>query len=62
MYLVNHVCCQLEVSATNRPLLQESPMECGVSVSDLETSIMRRLWPEYDSFVARKDCGVIISL
>jgi hypothetical protein len=30
--LVSVVCCQVEVSATGRSLVQRSPTECGVSV------------------------------
>ena len=38
------VCCQVEVSATGRSLLQRSPTDCGVShVCDLGTSRLRRL-------------------
>jgi len=32
------VFCQVEVSATDRSLVQRSPTECGVSEYDLETS------------------------
>jgi hypothetical protein len=41
--LVSIVCCQVEVSATGRSLVQKSPTECGVYGRDLETSVMRRL-------------------
>ena len=40
---MNVVCCQVEVSASGRPLVQRSPTEYGVSECDLETSTMR--WP-----------------
>ena len=30
--LVSAVCCQIEVSATTRSLIQGSPSECGASV------------------------------
>jgi len=43
--LVSLVCCKVEVSATSRSLVQRSPIECGVSGCDRETSIMRS-WPE----------------
>jgi hypothetical protein len=43
--LVNVVCCQVEVCATGRSLVQRSPAACGVSECDRETSTMRRLWP-----------------
>jgi hypothetical protein len=29
---VNAVCCQVEVSATGRSLVQRSPTDCGVSL------------------------------
>jgi len=35
---VNTVCCQVEVSAKRRSLVQRSPSECALSVCDLETS------------------------
>ena len=38
LYLVNAVCCQVEVSATGRSLVRGSPTECGVSECDLKTS------------------------
>jgi hypothetical protein len=44
--LVDVVCCQVEVSASGRSLMQMSPTGCGVSECDRETSIMRRRpWP-----------------
>ena len=36
MSLVIVVCCQVEVSATGRSLLQRSPTDCGVSECDRE--------------------------
>jgi len=44
--LVDVVCCQTEVSARGRSLVQRSPTECVVSVRDLETSTMRWPWPK----------------
>jgi hypothetical protein len=38
------VCCQVEVSATGRSLVQGSPTECGVSECDHESSTMSRPW------------------
>jgi len=32
--LLNVVCCQVEVSATGRSLVQRSPTDCGVSECD----------------------------
>ena len=42
---VSVVCCQVEVAASGRSLVQSSPTECGVSECDLETSSARRPWP-----------------
>jgi hypothetical protein len=42
---VSVVCCQVEVSASGRSLVQRSPNECGVSECDSEASIMRSPWP-----------------
>jgi hypothetical protein len=39
------VCCQVEVSARGRSLVQRSPTKCGVTECDLETSKMRRPRP-----------------
>jgi hypothetical protein len=36
--IVNIVCCEVEVSAADRLLVQRTPNKCGVSESDLETS------------------------
>jgi len=38
------VCCQVQVSASGRSLVQRSPTECGVSECDRESSVMRRPW------------------
>ena len=43
--LVSVVCCQVEVCAMGRLLVQRSPTESGVSECDLETSIMGRPRP-----------------
>ena len=40
MSVVNVVCCQLEVSATGRSLVQRSPTDCGVSECDRGSSKM----------------------
>jgi hypothetical protein len=42
---VNVVSWQVEVSATDRSLVQRSPTECGVSEFDLRTTILRRSRP-----------------
>jgi hypothetical protein len=39
--LVIYVCCQADVSATGRSLVQRSPTERGVSEFDLETSTVK---------------------
>jgi hypothetical protein len=36
------VCCQVEVSATDRSFVQKSPSECSLSVCDVETSTVKR--------------------
>ena len=41
MSVVSVVCCQFEVSAAGRSLVQRTPTEYGVSECDLETSTMR---------------------
>jgi len=43
--LVNVVCCQVDVSAMGRSLVQRSCTECGVSECDRGTSTMRMRWP-----------------
>jgi hypothetical protein len=53
--LVSVVCCQVEVSASSRSLVQRSPTDCGVSVCDRESSTLRRLWPTGGCFSMEKD-------
>jgi hypothetical protein len=36
-YFVSVACCQVEVSATGRSLVQRSPTDCGVIGCDKET-------------------------
>ena len=43
--VVNFVCCQVEVSASGRSLIQRSLTDCGVSECDREASIIGRPWP-----------------
>jgi len=43
--VVSVVCCQVEVSASDRSLAQRSPTDCGVSECDHEPSTMRTPWP-----------------
>jgi len=45
MSLVSVACCQVDVTATSRSLLQRSPAERGVSMCDLETATIRRPRP-----------------
>jgi hypothetical protein len=56
--LVSVVCCQVEVSASGRSLVQRSPTECGVSC-DREASIMRRPWPTRGCCVIGKKTGLL---
>jgi hypothetical protein len=43
--LVSIMCCQIEVSASGRSLVQRRPTECDVSECDLEASTLRKPWP-----------------
>jgi hypothetical protein len=45
MSVVSVVCCQVEVSASDRSFVQRSPTECGVSEYDREASILRMPGP-----------------
>jgi hypothetical protein len=45
LYLANVVCCQVQVCASGRSLVQRSPTNYGVFECDRETSIMGRPWP-----------------
>jgi hypothetical protein len=42
---VSVLCCQVEVSATGRSLVQRGPTECCLSECDCEASTVRRPWP-----------------
>jgi hypothetical protein len=44
-FILGVVCCQVEVSAPGRQLVQRSPTDCGVSVCDFETSTMGGIGP-----------------
>jgi len=48
MSVVSVFCRQIQLSASGRSLVLNSPAECHVSECDLEASIMRRLWPTRD--------------
>jgi hypothetical protein len=49
------VCCQVQVAALGRSLVQRNPRECGVSECDREAPIMRRSWPGIESKRHRKE-------
>jgi len=53
MSVVSAVWCQVEVSATDRSLVQRSLTECGMSECDREASTMR-LWATRGSLTMRK--------
>jgi len=44
MFVVNVVCCQVEVSASGSSFVQSSPTECGVSDCNRDAWTMRRQW------------------
>jgi hypothetical protein len=44
MSIVSIGCCQVEVTASGRLLIQRNPTECGVFECNRKTSIMRRRW------------------
>ena len=54
------VCCQVEVFAPVRSLVQRSPTECGVSncVCDREASIVRRPWATRGSYAMETNLGL----
>ena len=52
--LVTAVCCQVDVTATDRSLVQRSPVDCGVSECDREASIMRTPWPMRGCYTMKK--------
>jgi hypothetical protein len=45
MFVMNVVCCQVEVSASGLSLVHRSPNDCGVSESNRQSSIIRKPWP-----------------
>jgi hypothetical protein len=47
MDVVSIVCCQVEVSAMGRSLVQRSPTKCGVSEFDVEASKMRKVFESW---------------
>jgi len=51
---VSVVCCRVEVSAGGLSLVQRSPTDCGVSVCDHESSIMKRPWPTWGCCATKK--------
>jgi hypothetical protein len=46
--VVSVVCCELEVSASGRSIVQRSRTDCGVSECDHKAAVMRRSWPTRD--------------
>jgi hypothetical protein len=47
--LVSVVCCQVEVSATGRSLVQRSATNCSVPLCDLEAPRISQSWPTLGS-------------
>ena len=60
--VVSVVCCQAEVPATGRSLVQRSPTEHLVSECDLETSTMRRPCPTRAVEAWKNVYGIALSL
>jgi hypothetical protein len=56
------VCCQVEASATDWPLVQRRPTECGVPECDLETSKKRRPGPGLDFCPTGEDKRKVTSI
>jgi len=54
MSVICVLCCQAEVTASVRSLVQKSPRNCGVSVRDDESSIIRRPSPNRSCFAIVK--------
>ena len=52
--LASVVCCQVQVSVTERSLLQSNPTECGLSECDRAASRMRRPWPTRGCYAMKK--------
>jgi len=51
------MCCQVEVSASGRSLVQWSPTEYSVSEHHREASILRRPWPTVGCYaMVKKKC------
>ena len=62
MSVVSVVCCQVEISARSRSLVQRSPTECGASLCVIEISKMRRPWPTGGCRAKNKTKTHILSL
>ena len=54
MSVVSVECCQVEVSATGRPLVQRSPTDCGVSECNHRNSAIRQPRSEWGRRVMTK--------
>jgi hypothetical protein len=61
MSVVSVMCCEVEVSATGRSLVQRSSADCGVSECNREASIMRRRWSGLLGVVASVGGGKCVS-
>ena len=61
MSVVSVVCCQVEVSATGRSLVQRSPTDCGASlcVIVMPRLTMRRPWPTGGCYVMEEGASVV---
>ena len=56
--LVSVACCQAEVSATGRSLVQKIPTDCGMSAYDCEATVIRRHWPARGCCVTGEGCSI----
>jgi acyl CoA:acetate/3-ketoacid CoA transferase beta subunit len=60
---VSVVCCQVEIPATGRSLVQRITTDCGVSECDDEASTMRNYLPTMDCrAIGKNGRGFLISL
>ena len=57
--LMSVLCCQEQVSASGRSLIQRSPTERGVNKCDSDAS-MRRHWPNWGWCAMRKQCSLFV--
>jgi hypothetical protein len=59
--VVRFVCFQVEVSASDRLLVQRGPTDCGVPECDRVASIMWRLWPTSDCSAMEEKIPMFVS-